>query len=159
MMMKHPTAPLVHRHPSQRGLALIVALIILAGVTLISLAGVNTSTMELRMALNEEAKGDTFQTALAALDFVIADSANLPATGPLFTPVNVALTGAPFEANDVASAARIEDCAPPPRARSATSLMAFSAFEYEVSSDIDRNQIGMGHAAMAQGYILLGPKC
>ncbi len=148
----------------QRGTTLFVALILLIGVTMLSLASVGTSTMELRMARNHEDTSHTFQTALATVDYVIADSSNLPTSGPLMTPQTVALDGETlFDTTGgdaiAATAARLEDCAPPPRARGATSLMAYSAFWYEVTADVDRNDSGMGRSAMSQGYILLGPKC
>lgn len=147
----------------QRGTALLVAMVLLLGVTLISLASVNGSMAELRMASNVEGNTNTFQTALAAIDFVISNTANLPTTGALGVSRAVTLSGAPFSVtgNDsiTAEAARIEDCAPPPRATAASSLMGLSAFSYEVSVQVDKNDSGMGQAAMTQGYILLGPKC
>lgn len=148
----------------QRGSALFVALILLIGVTLMSLAGVTTSTMELRMARNHEDSSHTFQTALAVLDYVIADSSHLPTSGPLLVPQPVALSGETlFDTSGddavTAAAARLEDCALPPRARGATSMTAYSAFKYEITAQVDKNDSGMGRSAMALGYILLGPKC
>lgn len=153
----------------QQGTALMVAMIILTGITLLSLAGANTSILELRMARNTEATATTQQTALAVLDFIISDDTNLPVTGPLDTPVPVTLPddpGVPGELFDTvagesitATASRLIDCAPPPRARLASSLTSYSAFVYEASVTIDKNATGNGRAGMAQGYILLGPKC
>ncbi len=153
----------------QQGTALMVAMIILIGITLLSLAGANTSILELRMARNTEATATTQQTALAVIDFIVSDPTNLPATGPLNTPVAVTLPdnpGIPGEVFDTvgaetitATASRISDCAPPPRARLASSLTSYSAFVYEASSEVDKNATGNGRSGMAQGYILLGPKC
>ena len=160
--MKHsrPPTPMLS---GQRGSVLFVALLILIGATAISLSAVNTSVMELRMAGNAEAATDTFQTALAAIDFTISDSTNLPTSGPLHQPKAVTLNGSMFQtsAGDTisASASRVDDCAAPPRARSASSLTAFSAFAYEIDATIERNASGQGRGAMTQGYILLGPKC
>lgn len=153
----------VHCRRREGGLALVMALVLLIGVTVISMAAVSTSLMELRMANNVEGNTNTFQTALAVIDFVIADDANLPTTGPLLQPASVSLSGTPFTVigNDsiAARAVRLKDCAPPPRARAASSLTAFSAFEYEVSTDVVRLDGGMGRGAMSQGYVVLGPKC
>ncbi len=153
----------------QRGTALMVAMIILIGITLLSLAGANTSILELRMARNTEATATTQQTALAAIDFIVSDDANLPATGPLYTPVAVVLPDDPAVPGEVfdttggetitATATRISDCAPPPRARLASSLTSYSAFVYEAAATVDKNATGNGRSGMAQGYILLGPKC
>lgn len=161
----------------QQGTALMVAMIVLIGITLLSLAGANTSILELRMARNTEATVSTQQTALAALDFIVSDDANLPTTGALGTPQPVTLPqnttaydGELFDCTDgdcsdgageeiTATAARIADCAPPPRARLASSLTSYSAFVYEAAVTIDKNATGNGRSGMAQGYILLGPKC
>jgi hypothetical protein len=148
---------------SQRGSVLIIALLMLIGVTLLSISGAITGSMELRMARNYEAGASAFQSALAAIDFVLSDEANLPVSGPLNQLNEVTLSGATFDTADdesiVARAARVQDCALPPRARSASSLMAYSAFRYEVLAEVDRTASGLGRSAMTQGYVLLGPKC
>ncbi len=82
--------------PYQKGVVLIVVMMMLIGVTLISIATVNTSVMELRMARNAEFGVNNFQTALSAVDFVISDTANLPTVGPLMQPAPVTLTGSVF---------------------------------------------------------------
>lgn len=163
----------------QKGTALMVALIILIGITLLSLAGVNTSILELRMARNTEATADTHQVAMAALDYVVGDESHLPTTGALNTPHDcddasanvIALpTDNVFSCSDgdcnnnsgeeiCATAARVADCAPPPRARLASSLTSYSAFNYEAQVDVDKNETGNGRTNMVLGYILLGPKC
>jgi hypothetical protein len=167
-MMNVTSDSRMHR-PRQSGVALVVALIILIVVTLIAMAALKTSTMELRMARNEEADTNTFQTAMAAIDFVISDETNLPATGPLLVPVDVALPDDPGVSHEpfdvtagdaiVATAARLRDCVPPPRARQGSSLIGFSAFHYDIAADVNKNESGMGRSAMSQGYTLLGPKC
>ena len=147
----------------QRGVVLVVVLMILIGITLISMAAVNTSVMELRMARNAEYGVNNFQVALSAVDFVIADPANLPTVGPLMTPTPVTLTGSLFStsAGDTvtASAIRVSECALPPRMRDANSLMAYSAFTYEATADLDKNVSGMGQTGVVQGYLRMGPKC
>jgi len=154
----------------QRGTALLVAMVLLLGVTLISLASVNGSMAELRMASNVEGNTNTFQTALAAIDFVISDMSHLPTTGELgvHQPVSlpsdhIAEPKTPFIQihgdSITATAARIQDCAPPPRATAASSLIGLSAFSYEVSVQVNKNGSGMGQDDMTQGYVVLGPKC
>lgn len=147
----------------QKGVVLVVVLMMLIGITLISMAAVNTSVMELRMARNAEFGTNNFQTALSAVDFVIADDANLPKVGPLMLPVSVTLTGSLFSAASgdtlSASAIRVGECGLPPRMRAANSLMAFSSFEYEITADLDKNSSGMGQTGVIQGFLQLGPKC
>ena len=155
-----------HEHVTrarQGGVVLVVVLMMLIGVTLISIAAVNTSVMELRMARNSEYGVNNFQTALSAVDFVISDPANLPTVGPLMTPTPVTLTGSLFSASTgdtmTASAIRVAECNLPPRMRAANSLMAYSAFNYEITADLDKNVSGMGQTGVVQGYLQMGPKC
>ena len=148
---------------SQRGVVLIVVLMMLIGITLISMATVNTSVMELRMARNAEYGVNNFQTALSAVDFVISDPANLPKVGPLMQPTPVTLSGSVFAASAgdtvTAAAVRIDECGLPPRMRAANSLMAFSAFDYEITANLDKNASGAGRTGVVQGFLQMGPKC
>ena len=155
----------------QHGVALIVALIILAGVTLISMAGVGQSAMELRMARNLDTAGNAFQTAESVVDVILQNAdTTLPTSGPLLVPTDVTATlPGTTTANTVfyssggetitAVAVRMLDCAPPPRARTGSSITAFSAFAYEIIADVNRNETGNGRAGISQGYVTLGPKC
>ena len=164
--MNRFTIPLLSKtstHRRQRGVVLVVVLMMLIGITLISIAAVNTSVMELRMSRNAEDTVNNFQTALSAVDFVISDTANLPTVGPLMEPTPVTLTGSPFgvTAGDTitASAVRVSECGLPPRMRASNSLMAYSSFEYEITANLDKNDSGMGQTGVIQGYLQMGPKC
>ncbi len=147
----------------QKGVVLVVVLMMLIGITLISMATVNTSVMELRMARNAESGVNNFQTALSAVDFVISDPANLPTIGPLMVPTAVALTDPIFNVSGgdtlTASAVRVSECGLPPRMRTANSLIAFSAFSYEITASLDKNNSGMGQTGVVQGFLRMAPKC
>ena len=147
----------------QTGAVLIVSLLLLMAVTVLSTTAVSMSVMELRMSNNTESNVNTFQTALAAVDLVLSDLGNLPASGPLNVPAAVDLIGTPFSvvAGDTvsASASRIEDCGLPPRMANATSMTAYSSFRYQVTADVNKSDSGMGRAGMVQGFLLFGPKC
>lgn len=159
----------IPRKSRQHGTALMLAMIILIGITLLSLAGINTSILELRMARNTESVKNTFQVGLATIDYIVGNTDNLPTTGALYDEVPVTLpddpdvAGEPFDLvageTITATATRTQDCAPPPRARLAFSLASFSAFVYEARAAVDKNATGDGRTEMRQGYILLGPKC
>lgn len=148
---------------NQRGAVLVIAMLLLVAITVLSTTAVSMSIMEMRMSNNTEADANTFQTTMAAVDFVLSDIANLPAVGPLNVPSDVALSGTPFTVvagDDIsADAMRIEDCGLPPRMSNATSMTAYSSFRYEVAAEVTKNVSGMGSAGMTQGYLLLGPKC
>ena len=164
-MMNSRTYPISEHRipPRQNGVVLVVVLMMLIGITLISMAAVNTSVMELRMARNAEDTVNNFQTALSAVDFVISDTANLPTVGPLMQPAPVTLTGSVFGVASgdalTASAVRIGECGLPPRMRAANSLMAYSAFDYEITANLDKNATGRGQTGVVQGYLQIGPKC
>jgi Tfp pilus assembly protein PilX len=151
--------------------ALIVSLIMLVGVTVIAIAGVNQSSMELRMARNLASGAETFEIAEAAIDFMLNDPAStLPVSGSVLVPTDVPLPGttdpgtvfytASGSNNSItATATRLLDCAPPPRAVFGTSVTVYSAFVFEVSGDADRTGTGDGRTGISQGYVQLGPKC
>lgn len=65
----------------QRGVVLVVALVLLVAVTLLSLAGISTTTLELKMATNQQARVNAFQQAEAGIDAVVTDLNNFPVTG------------------------------------------------------------------------------
>jgi hypothetical protein len=119
--------------------------------------------MELRMARNAESGVNNFQTALSAVDFVISNPANLPTVGPLMVPTAMPLAGSVFTVSGgdtlTASATRVSECGLPPRMRAANSLMAFSAFSYEITANLDKNNSGMGQTGVVQGFLRLAPKC
>ena len=77
------------------------------------------------------------------------------------TPVT--LTGTVFAVGTgdtvTAAAVRVGECGLPPRMRTANSLMAFSAFDYEITADLNKNGSGMGQTGIVQGFVQLGPKC
>ncbi len=65
----------------QKGVVLIVALVLLVAITLLSLAGMSTTTLELMMATNQQARVDAFQQAEAGIDALVAIPDNFPVTG------------------------------------------------------------------------------
>ena len=58
--------------------------------------------------------------------------------------------GAPFTVSGsdtiVAEATRVEDCGSPPRMTNATSIKAYSSFRYEVETEIDLRESGVGRS-------------
>lgn len=70
----------VKNRSAQQGAALLTALIMLIAVTLLSLASLGTSMMELRMSGNEESSMLAFQSAQAAVDAVIDQDEKSPST-------------------------------------------------------------------------------
>lgn len=65
----------------QEGVVLVVALVLLVAITLLSLAGISTTTLELLMATNQQARTNAFQQAEAGIDAVSSDLDNFRVSG------------------------------------------------------------------------------
>lgn len=65
----------------QSGVVLVVALVLLVAITLLSLAGMSTTTLELLMATNQQARTNAFQQAEAGIDAVSSDLDNFAVSG------------------------------------------------------------------------------
>lgn len=158
---------LLHR---SRGAALITALVLLIVVTLLTVTAMRFSTLELRMAGNEQQRLAAFESAQAAIDSVIADTDNFPIIGAAgFTNCtanltscsrnDITLSGAPFDSTThFVTVARLPpDTIPIPRGVE-TSSDKFSAAAFSVNSFFDGSGIGTGSVRIVQGYLVLAPK-
>lgn len=72
-----PIKPVVR----ERGVVLVVALVLLVAVTLLSVAGISSTTLELRMATNQQARSTAFQEAESGIAAVKDDEDNFRVTG------------------------------------------------------------------------------
>ena len=170
---------------SQRGAAMLTALIMLIAVTLLSLASLGTSLMELRMSGNEEQSMQAFQIAQSAVDVVIdqdekstaAATKNFAVVGSLgytkCTPgakpplscqeksLDLQNTGIfQLGGTDIAEVGieRISDSGCPPRSKKlATSCSKQNAAVFKVDAVVDRVAWGRGRAGVSQGYLKLIP--
>lgn len=151
------------RPHKEQGTVLVISLIMLASLSMISLAAVDSAVLGMHIARNTEEKMNAFQVAQSAVDQAISDTANLPMTGALGTQTNVTLSGSPFttQTGDAisATAERTIDCGLPPRLTNGTSLLAYSSFSFRVAADVDRTANGRSYSSVRQGYLVLGPKC
>lgn len=78
---------------TQRGAALVTALIFLVIITAIALSSMRSSTQELRMAVNAEQKASAGQLAQALSDSVSANPATTPVVGAVGRRVCTPLVG------------------------------------------------------------------
>lgn len=147
----------------QQGTVLVISMIMLASLSMLSLASVDSAILGMHIAKNTEEKMNAFQAAQSAIDLSISDTGNLPMTGAIDSPTNIALTGDPFTTSTdeliTASAERTIDCGLPPRLANGTSLLAYSSFSFRMSADVDRTGNGRSYSSIRQGYLILGPKC
>lgn len=162
--------PYNHACRRARGAALVTALVLLIVITLLTVTAMRFSTLEMRMASNEEQRLSAFQSAQAAIDAVIANTAHFPVTGTAgFTNCTanmtgcdrngITLSGAPFStATTFVTVERLSpDTLPIPRGVE-TSSDKFSAAGFSVNSFFDGSGLGTGSVRIVQGYLVLAPK-
>lgn len=158
----------------QQGVTLAVALVILVGVTVVSLTMLSTSMLELVMAGSEEARTTAFQKAEAGLDAISVDESNFRVFGNVgyknctsgfaytyggtcdLTTITLP-TGYDATGNEmsVRREAPLEQC--PPRGMS-TSCTSYSVATFSTDSRFDATQTRGGRIDLVQGYLILVPR-
>lgn len=159
----------------QRGVALAVALILLVVLTLLALSGIRLSTMELRMALNDELRVAAFEQAQSLVDGTVRTFSNTPILAPGITRcVNTipdkcttanSLTlsdtiKTKFGVNDTSVSVNVLiERIPPqnaePPINSGFSLSSFDAAYMQVSGLWDKNAVGLGNAIVREGIAIV----
>ena len=97
-MMRH-TIPVPAR---QRGAALAIGLILLLVLTVLAVSGMNTASMELVMAGNEQYRQRAFHASETGIEQALADLPTVPQTGAVMS-VTRTITGAATDAATTAS--------------------------------------------------------
>jgi hypothetical protein len=164
------------RLPSrQRGVALAVALILLVVLTLLALSGIRLSTMELRMAMNDELRVAAFEQAQSMVDTTVRRFTNTPILAPGVTRCVKTVTdkctnaGSLFLSDDVKAKFGVNDNTlavnvwieriPPqnaePPVNSGFSLSSFDAAYMQVTGLWDQNAIGRGAATVREGVAIV----
>lgn len=168
----------------QNGAALFTALMFLIIITMLSLAAMRSSVIELRMASNQELKNTAFQRAQAVVDATIGDSTNMPtladvgatncmASEPSAGDASVCdATGVDLDDNYLGTMtayfdgstengevyARVMRLGPleksAPRSIG-TSAAVYSVATYQVDGVYDLSEIGQGKAQIREGLMLL----
>jgi hypothetical protein len=158
---------------SQRGVALMVALVFLLATTLIALSATRSSRLELRMAQNEEARLTAVQQAQAVAEAVVGSPTAIPVIGTagylICTPgeqgcdSNDLQLPDSFDADVAADVlnARVQLLTgldiPPPRTLG-SSMDKFSVAHYRVNATYDRSDESLGRANLSEGVLILIPK-
>ena len=86
--MNHPT----HRRRAQRGVTLIITLVMLVLITLVGVSSIRTSTMDEKMAGNSRDRDMAFQAAEAAVQLCLAQLQTDPSAVTALTPAAAANT-------------------------------------------------------------------
>lgn len=177
--------PIFDRH-AQQGAALFTALMFLVVLTLISLAAMRSSTLEMRMATNDEARMSAFQRTQAVVDATIGETDNVQVIGAVGrrmctgssaadTPDGLAcdpadgheygidLAGDTFD-DDVNDGkikvvvTRLSPAeAPAPRSLG-TSAAVYSVATFKVDSLYDGTEDGLGRGRIVEGVMVLVSK-
>jgi Tfp pilus assembly protein PilX len=163
---------------AQRGAALMVALVLMAVLTILGASVVRFSVIGLRVAVNEELRADAFQRAQSLVDMVLAVPQNLMITGqPGDTNCVAGVSGCthntlvlyyggatPVTAAELAAngdAVRITRLGPevstPPRG-TGYSAVRFQAGYLEVETGYDGTDAGWGQAALNEGVTVIVPQ-
>ena len=157
---------------SERGAALVTALVFLGVITVLSITSMRESTIGVRMAQNEEARLSGLQDAQAMTEAVVSTPAATPVIGGAGFTICTAgeagcnVYGVPLPvtvANEVAAghlSARIQRLTPPlkppPRVLE-SSIDKFSAASFQVAATYDRSNEGLGQLQLVEGMIVLVP--
>ncbi|MCB1671815.1 MAG: pilus assembly PilX N-terminal domain-containing protein [Gammaproteobacteria bacterium] len=157
----------------QRGSVLLPALIFLLILTLAATTTMRTSTLELRMAGNEQQRVETFELTQSIVDEVVGNPDNIRVSGNIgYVNCTPGVSGC--NANDVAinnnllpsakagnATVMVERLAPalsaPPRGIN-TSSDAFSAARFEVDTTYDGTAENEGKVGLVQGVLVLVPR-
>lgn len=156
---------------SQRGAVLVVSLVLLAGVTLVSLSSLEMGLLELVMSGNEEERMKAFQYAEAGADTLISDELNFPVvglagetnctaakTGETCTRTSLSLPGEFDTAKHWAKTERLHPvfgC--PPRAFG-TSCDIFRVAHFSVDSRYTNVAARGGQSHVVAGYMVVAPQ-
>lgn len=164
-----------HARNRQTGAALFMALIFLIIITMLSLASMRSSVMELRMAGNAEARAFAAQRAQAIVDATVANVDNTPVIGGVGeTTCMAGATGCnrtslslsdPTTFQDELDADYIDVVVtrlsplekPSPRA-TGYSGASYSVATFEVSGSYDGSADGFGSARIVEGVMVLVAK-
>ena len=153
--------------PSQeRGVALAVALFLLVILTLLALSGIRLSTMELRIATNDELRVQAFEQAQSLIDATIRDFNNTPVVGPNVVLcardcTNATVTLPDSYDDDIANdriqvtIQRIEPQSAEPPVGTGFSLTTFDAAYLRVDGTYDHTADGRGKAQINEGVAVV----
>jgi len=158
---------------AQQGSVLLISLIFLLILTLAATTTMRTSTLELRMAGNEQSRVETFELTQSIVDEVVGNPNNIRVNGDVgYVNCTAGISGC--SANDVIvdanllpiarapnAAVIVERLEPalsaPPRGID-SSADAFSAARFEVDATYDGNAINEGRVGLVQGVLVLIPR-
>lgn len=132
----------------QRGAALVVGLILLVILTLLAVSGMNTASVELVMAGNEQYRQRAFQASGTGIEEALTVLATVPQTGTPAKVTDQSVTGTTTEKYSTSSVYLGDDLNVP-----GFSAGKFVGLHYQITSDglSSRN----AHSQQAQGAYII----
>ena len=119
----------------QRGAALVIGLLLLAVITLLAIAGMNSASLELVLAGNTQVQAKAFQASEVGIEQQLVLGKFLPG-GPEENSGNGAASGSTTEASTAYSTKMTSDLGGAPQpAIWGNDLTAFSTYHFQISSD------------------------
>jgi hypothetical protein len=165
----------MHPHSGQRGVVLVVSLLVLLLLGIIATTVARTNLLQLRMAGNDEARTAAMQQALAVVDAVLPSAVGRVPAGDvgyrLCLPgsddtgcdeYSLALEGGALPATGstavaVTRVAPLEERMPVLAEAQASSTVYYRVAKLEVQVSYDGSAAGIGRATIAQGLLLRLP--
>jgi type IV pilus assembly protein PilX len=140
----------------QRGVALVVGLILLLVITVLAVAAMTMATADLRMAANRQFRENAFQAASRGLQLAMI-TPNLPTTG---ASVSVASTAVPGNSTDTYEYTITFDpdssvTGVPAGGYSLGTSSGFSAFHFQVQAT--GKSVRGSEVEQEQGFYIIGP--
>lgn len=161
----------------QSGAALAVSLVLLVVITLLGIAAMRSSALELTMAGNQQLRMEAVERAQSIVDavhnngsaFVVSDSSgytnctnnvplNADGTDPCHERSLVLPTSMFTTTVDMAKVIREDPPVIAPPRGLGTSIVAFDAAPFSIEASYDERANGAGRAEVVQGSIVLVPK-
>ena len=157
----------------QKGLVLIVSLLVLLLLAIIATTVSETNLLQLRMAGNEQAKTEALQRSLALVDAILDNASNTPVVGGIgykickqgvsgggcnTSTITVDGTLEPAAIGDfdyfVTRVGPLETTIPVMSEQMASSGTAYKAAKFEITSDYDGSDENLGRARVVQGILV-----
>lgn len=149
----------------QNGAALFVALVVLLAVTMLSMASLQTSLLELRMSGNTESTARSMHMSQAAIDVVLNDvETNFAVVGGLnyknctsnvsgCNEYSVTLPSPQFDNDSKITIERLSNAA----CVSGSSCTMFKGVTFSIYSEFDKVNEGLGRVHLLQGLVRIIP--
>jgi len=152
----------------EHGTALITALVLLVALTMVSLAGMQSTSIQLLISGNDETTVEAYEYAQSIIDAVTENANNfMMGTNPGFTAClntepgcnndSINLVETMFNGIDIQAKVVFLKSGPAPRKKNASSLSQTNGAYFDITGQYDETANNRGKADIVQGYVLTIP--